>query len=143
MDYKLLRIIFLLLFMYFPLCNESFAQRSKVLSKSPLTISLVEAIDILGKHYKVIFEYNDKLLANKKVELSALNKYNNLEKTLDFIIKPYGFKFDKFSEQSYLIFDPNAKKEVKNVLPEKKTTSQSTGEIILKKKKKKKKSTLR
>lgn len=132
MDYKLLRIIFLLLFMYFPLCNESFAQRSKVLSKSPLTISLVEAIDILGKHYKVIFEYNDKLLANKKVELSALNKYNNLEKTLDFIIKPYAFKFEKFSEQSYLIYDPNAKKEVKNTLPEKKTISQSTGEIILK-----------
>lgn len=129
---KLLRNIFLLLLMCFSFCSQSTAQRKKGLSNSPLKISLVEAIEILGKHHHVIFEYNDKLLADKTVELSALNKYSTLEKTLDFLIKPFSFKFEKFNEQSYLIYDPTINIKKKIGVEIKKTTNSPAEGIIIK-----------
>lgn len=67
-------------------------------------LSLNEALDVLSKHHKVIFEFNDNLLRNKAVERNLLDTKQSLDEKLERILVPLGLKFTRYGKRSYLIF---------------------------------------
>ena len=70
-------------------------------------LSLNEALDVLSRHYKVIFEFNDNLLKNKTIDRSLLDSKQNLEGKLERILVPFGLNFERYGKKSYLIFPLN------------------------------------
>jgi TonB-linked SusC/RagA family outer membrane protein len=74
---------------------------------STTRLSLNEALDVLSKHHKVIFEFNDNLLKNKTVDRSLLDSKQSLEGKLERILIPFGLIYERYGKKSYLIFLPN------------------------------------
>jgi TonB-linked SusC/RagA family outer membrane protein len=79
--------------------------RQEVVSSSKL--SLNQALDILSKHHKVLFEFNDNLIRNKTVERVELESKENLENKLKRLLDPLELKFERYQNKSYLILDKN------------------------------------
>ncbi|HEV7379675.1 MAG TPA: carboxypeptidase-like regulatory domain-containing protein, partial [Dyadobacter sp.] len=77
---------------------------------APAKLSLDQALDILAKRHKVLFEFNDNLIRNKTVDRTELEVKENLENKLQRLLLPLDLKFERFESKSYLILDRNVSK---------------------------------
>ncbi|REA63680.1 SusC/RagA family TonB-linked outer membrane protein [Dyadobacter luteus] len=74
---------------------------------APAKLSLDQALDILSKKHKVLFEFNDNLIKNKTIDRSELEVKEDLENKLKRLLSPLELRFERFQSKSYLILDKN------------------------------------
>jgi TonB-linked SusC/RagA family outer membrane protein len=74
--------------------------------KSGTKITLQEALERLSKEHGIIFEFSDNLIKNKSVDMELLKPSKKLESTLLRILEPLSIKFERYGQNSYLIFAP-------------------------------------
>ena len=67
-------------------------------------VQLSEALDRLSVKHKVVFEFNDNLLAGKAADFSIVESKEKLEEKLKRILVPYNLNFERSGKNSYLIF---------------------------------------
>jgi TonB-linked SusC/RagA family outer membrane protein len=75
---------------------------------APRRVQLTEALDMLSRQHKVVFEFNDNLLKNKTVDFSLLTGKEKLEEKLKRILQPVNLSFERYSKNAYLIITPKA-----------------------------------
>ncbi|KAA0992249.1 SusC/RagA family TonB-linked outer membrane protein [Dyadobacter aurulentus] len=90
--------------------NRELPKATQQQSQAAGTISLREALGALSKKHGIIFEFNDNLIRNKSVDPELLKTSEKVEKTLSRILEPLSIRFERYGQNSYLIFAPSKPK---------------------------------
>ena len=72
----------------------------------------------LAQRFNIVFNYDTETVDNKKVSaksLRAIAKQDDLENTLEDLLRPLGLNFEKFEDASYAIYPQPKKKEIKRI----------------------------
>ncbi|MEO6230566.1 MAG: TIM barrel protein [Ferruginibacter sp.] len=85
-----------ILFLFF--CNSSFAQQN---SDNNYTKSLKEVLTDIQKKYDVYIRFDEKMVAGKTVPYAEWKYRNNLEETMDNILKPLDLKIKPDGDKRY------------------------------------------
>lgn len=72
----------------------------------------------LAQRFDTVFNYDTETVDNKKVSrksLRAIAKQDDLENTLESLLRPLGLNFEKFEDASYAIYPQPKRKEIKKI----------------------------
>lgn len=85
-------------------------QSSQGRGEAPTKISLYDALELLSKKHGVSFEFNDRLIKNKKVDPVSMATDEKLEQTLFRILSPLSIKYEHFDKKTILIYQSDRQK---------------------------------
>ncbi len=78
--------------------------------------TLITVLSELSSRYNVKFDYEKEMLEGKTVRMpSSLNSNSNLEKTLAELLEPLELRFEKFSENNYLIYSEKSSRNINKI----------------------------
>lgn len=83
------------------------------------TYSLIDLLKDLEAKYNVVFDYDKKMLKGKHIAISKDQlAASDIGATLNAILPPLGLQYKKYSERSYIIFEPKENEEPKKATQE-------------------------